>query len=77
MSLHSEIHEQPACLARLLRTQRAVVEDIAEAAKTSEIRFVYIAARGTSENAGRYATYLWGVRNHTTVALAAPSLFTY
>jgi glucosamine--fructose-6-phosphate aminotransferase (isomerizing) len=36
---------------------------------------VYIAARGSSDNAGLYAKYLWGARNRLPVALATPSLF--
>jgi glucosamine--fructose-6-phosphate aminotransferase (isomerizing) len=35
-----------------------------------------IAARGTSDNAGRYAQYLFGAVNGLVVALATPSLFT-
>jgi glucosamine--fructose-6-phosphate aminotransferase (isomerizing) len=77
MSLHSEIHEQPACLERLLRTQRKTAEQIAAAIQKQDIRFVFIAARGTSETAGRYANYLWSAVNHLPVAFAAPSLFTY
>jgi glucosamine--fructose-6-phosphate aminotransferase (isomerizing) len=34
-----------------------------------------IAARGTSDNAARYAQYVFGAQNHLTVALATPSLF--
>ena len=34
------------------------------------------AARGTSDNAGRYANYLFGAINQLPVALATPSLFT-
>jgi glucosamine--fructose-6-phosphate aminotransferase (isomerizing) len=36
---------------------------------------VLIAARGTSDNAARYAQYLFGAHNHVQVALATPSLF--
>jgi glucosamine--fructose-6-phosphate aminotransferase (isomerizing) len=36
-----------------------------------------LAARGTSDNAGRYANYLWGAMNGIPMALATPSLFTY
>jgi glucosamine--fructose-6-phosphate aminotransferase (isomerizing) len=36
---------------------------------------VVIAARGTSDNAGRYAQYVLGAVNGLTVALATPSLF--
>lgn len=77
MTLHSEILEQPACLKRLLHTQRSAVEEIASAIRGKDIRFVYVAARGTSENAGRYANYVWGSRNGFPVAFAPPSLFTY
>ena len=77
MSLYSEISEQPSCLERLLRNERGTVERIARAVARRNIRSVYVAARGTSENAGRYATYVWGAMNRLPVALAAPSLFTY
>ncbi len=77
MSLHSEIFEQPAVLGRLLADQRGTVEQIANATRSHDLRFVFLAARGTSDNAGRYANYLWGARNGLPVALAAPSLFTY
>ena len=38
---------------------------------------MFLAARGTSDNAGRYANYLLGARNGLPLALATPSLFTY
>lgn len=80
MTLHSEIHEQPASLARLLGSQRPVAEQIAAqigpAIHAGQIRFAFLAARGTSDNAGRYANYLWGSRNRLPLALATPSLFT-
>jgi len=77
MSLHSEIFEQPAVLGGLLANQRETVEQIAKITRSHDLRFVFLAARGTSDNAGRYANYLWGARNGLPVALAAPSLFTY
>ncbi len=77
MSLHSEILEQPACLERLLSSQRKNVEDIAAAIRSREARFAFLAARGTSDNAGRYANYLWGAMNGLPLALATPSLFTF
>ena len=40
------------------------------------VRSIFLAARGTSDNAGLYAKYLWGSMNRLPVALAAPSLFT-
>ncbi len=77
MTLHSEIHEQPALLANLLSTQRKKIESIAQAIHARDPQFVFLAARGTSDNAGRYANYLWGAKNSLPMALATPSLFTY
>jgi glucosamine--fructose-6-phosphate aminotransferase (isomerizing) len=77
MSLYSEILEQPACLERLLSSQKKNVEEIAAAIQSRDIRFAFLAARGTSDNAGRYANYLWGSLNGLPLALATPSLFTY
>lgn len=77
MTLHDEIYEQPDCLQRLLDSQKNACEEIARAIREKDVRFIYIAARGTSENAARYANYVWGVRNGLPVALAAPSMFTY
>jgi glucosamine--fructose-6-phosphate aminotransferase (isomerizing) len=71
-----EIREQPACLMRLLRAQRGAVEQIAHAVRRFAPRFVVTAARGSSDNAARYAKYLWGAHNHLVVSLGAPSLIT-
>jgi glucosamine--fructose-6-phosphate aminotransferase (isomerizing) len=38
------------------------------------VSHVVVVARGTSDNAGRYAQYLFGAANALTVAMAAPSL---
>ena len=77
MTLQSEIFEQPERLAHLLHSQRETVEKIAAAIRQRDIRYVFLAARGTSDNAGRYANYLWGAQNQLPLALATPSLFTY
>ena len=77
MSLHSEILEQPDRTASLLTSQRITVERIAAEIRKRDIQYVFLAARGTSDNAGRYANYLWGARNGLPLALATPSLFTY
>lgn len=71
-----EIREQPEALARTLREARPAVEEIAQAVRKADPRWVVIAARGTSDNAARYAQYVLGARNRLSVALAAPSLFT-
>jgi glucosamine--fructose-6-phosphate aminotransferase (isomerizing) len=74
MSLKSEIFEQPAVLTRLLNEQDSV-QQMASAIRARGIDSVFLAARGTSDNAGLYAKYLWGSFNRLPVALAAPSLF--
>ncbi len=77
MTLHEEILEQPGRLAALLQAQRGKITEIAETIRARKVKFVFLAARGTSDNAGRYANYLLGAVNHLPLALAAPSLFTY
>lgn len=77
MSLYSEIFDQPACLERLLHTERQAIEDIATRIRNTPIQYAFVAARGTSDNAARYAQYLWGAANRLPLALATPSLFTY
>jgi glucosamine--fructose-6-phosphate aminotransferase (isomerizing) len=71
-----EILEQPAVLQRLLVEGRTAAEEAAAAIKRSRPEFVLVAARGSSDNAARYAQYLLGAHNHLAVALAVPSLFT-
>ena len=71
-----EIHEQPTVIARLLTDGPEDARRIAERIRSADPSFVMIAARGTSDNAARYAQYLFGARNRLPVALATPSLFT-
>src|SRR3989304_4553137 len=77
MTLHDEILEQPARLKQLISDQRKNVEEIARAIRSYDIQYAFLAARGTSDNAGRFANYLWGALNSLPMALATPSLFTY
>jgi len=77
MSLFSEISEQPERIEHLLVSQRKTVERIAATILKRDIQYVFLAARGTSDNAGRYANYLLGAMNRLPLALATPSLFTY
>ncbi len=77
MTLYSEITEQPERIKSLLTTQRKTVEKIAAEIEKRDIQYVFLAARGTSDNAGRYANYLLGAMNGLPLALATPSLFTY
>lgn len=77
MSLYSEIFEQPERTKALLSSRRKPIERIAAEIKKSGVEYVFLAARGTSDNAGRYANYLLGAMNGLPLALATPSLFTY
>ncbi len=73
--LYQEIHEQPDVLARLLSHEKTKIQQLAAEIKKRRLRYVVIAARGTSDNAARYAQYLLGSINRLPVALATPSLF--
>jgi glucosamine--fructose-6-phosphate aminotransferase (isomerizing) len=74
--LYREIFEQPQVIQNILDREKQTIQDLAEAIKRREITHIVIAARGTSDNAGRYAQYVLGALNGLTVALAAPSLYT-
>jgi len=74
--LFREIHEQPEVLSRLLERERTSIQQLAATIRRRAVTHVVIAARGTSDNAGRYAKYLLGAANGLVVALATPSLFT-
>jgi glucosamine--fructose-6-phosphate aminotransferase (isomerizing) len=76
MTLHAEIHSQPDVLAHLLANGAEAIDQVATAVRARDIDYVYLAARGTSENAGIYGQYVLGAYNGLPVALAAPSLFT-
>lgn len=71
-----EILEQPDALRRLFTEGRRTTEAAAEAIRKFAPDWVLIAARGSSDNAARYAQYLLGAHNRLGVALAVPSLFT-
>jgi glucosamine--fructose-6-phosphate aminotransferase (isomerizing) len=73
--LRKEIREQPDAVGRLLESE---MENVRSVAGELRGRFTYIvaAARGSSDNAARYAKYLFGERNSLQVASATPSLFT-
>lgn len=75
-NLRREIHEQPEVLARLIELERENVVRIVAKLKPRDISYLFIAARGTSDNAALYGKYLFGAMLRLPVALAAPSLFT-
>src|SRR3972149_9194016 len=75
VTLKSEILDQPTVLSRLLREGMGEARRIGGAIGRRDFDFAFLAARGSSDNAGLYAKYLWGLHNHLPVALAAPSMF--
>jgi glucosamine--fructose-6-phosphate aminotransferase (isomerizing) len=73
--LHTEIEQQPDVIQNLLDVETIQATKIADQLR-ERFHHIVIAARGTSDNAARYAQYLFGAHNHLPVALATPSLFT-
>jgi len=74
-TLEQEINEQPAVVDKLLRLESESVKHFTDQVRSS-FDSILIAARGTSDNAARYAQYLFGAQNRLPVALATPSLYT-
>jgi glucosamine--fructose-6-phosphate aminotransferase (isomerizing) len=73
--IEQEIASQPAVIQIFLDEERAQCERLAQRL-AGTFDYVVIAARGTSDNAARYAKYLFGAYNGLPVALATPSLST-
>jgi glutamine---fructose-6-phosphate transaminase (isomerizing) len=69
-----EIYEQPEAIGELIQSERSNIEKITREL-AGKFSYIVIAARGTSDNAARYAQYLFGAHNGLQVALATPSLF--
>ncbi len=74
--LEQEIKAQPTILANLIQAEADNVKAIANAIQKFNPSFVMIAARGTSDNAARYAQYLMSIHANLPVALATPSVHT-
>jgi len=74
--LYSEIHSQPDIIREFIDSQSGNIASIAQAIRDYQPRFVVIAARGTSDNAARYAQYMFGIQLGLPVSLAAPSIHT-
>lgn len=74
--IEKEIHQQPDVLQGLLEQETEPIKKLAKIIREFDPAFVSIAARGTSDNAARYAQYLLGAYAGLPVALATPSLHT-
>jgi glucosamine--fructose-6-phosphate aminotransferase (isomerizing) len=76
MTLRAEIFEQPDILRKALSENQHIASQARDMLTGTGIGHVLIAARGTSDNAARYAKYAWGTKLSMPVTLAAPSLYT-
>jgi len=74
--LYQEIHQEADIIQKLINKPQSAIKKLAEEMRNRKIKQIFIAARGTSDNAGRYAKYLMGAHDHMVVSLATPSLFT-
>ncbi len=74
--IEAEIREQASKAQVLLDAERENIAQIAAAIRKCDPAFVCIAARGTSDNAARYAQYLFATHAKLVVALATPSVHT-
>ncbi len=74
--LSEETGQQPEVAARLLEQVRPRLGDLGALLRSRGSRQVLLVARGSSDNAARYAQYLWQAVAGVPVALATPSLTT-
>jgi len=72
--LRKEIFEQPTVLTELIEAEKDYAVRVAREIRRC-VRYIVIAARGSSDNAARYGQYLFGAYNRLPVGLATPSLF--
>jgi glucosamine--fructose-6-phosphate aminotransferase (isomerizing) len=71
-----EIREQPEVAARLLEREGPAIDALAAEMRRRQPRYAVFAARGTSDNAARYAQHVLGRILRLPVVLATPSLHT-
>ena len=57
--METEISQEPAAIARTLEVNAAEIERLCREIRSRNITTVMIAARGSSDNAGTYAKYLF------------------
>ncbi len=74
--MYQEICEQPAALARTLRTELRAAARLKALFARTRPRFIVLVARGTSDNAAQFGRYLIEISTGIPVSLAAPSIFT-
>jgi glutamine---fructose-6-phosphate transaminase (isomerizing) len=72
----AEIREQPEVLSRLLEAERRPLLRLAQAIRRRRPSVVFLAARGTSDNAALYGHYLFETQLGIPAGLASPSVVT-
>lgn len=75
LHIEKEINEQPDAIQRVF-SQPNIYQSIVAKIRAFDPAYVMIAARGSSDNAARYAKYILGLKLGLPVALATPSLNT-
>ena len=70
----AEIREQPLAITRLVDAELERVWAMAEHWHRQPPRFIFIAARGTSDHVALYGKYLFETMNGIPTGLAAPSI---
>jgi len=73
--LEREILQQGDVLRELLTEERGNFEQVAAAIRKRQPQHIVLVARGSSDNAARYAKYIFGATNRLSAGLATPSLF--
>jgi glucosamine--fructose-6-phosphate aminotransferase (isomerizing) len=74
--LHSEINEQPDAIKRAIAGAKQATLALVAEAKRRDVKYIVLAARGTSDNAATYGRYLFEIVCGIPVGLAAPSVHT-
>ncbi len=74
--MEKEIFEQPKVLSSLKATNDSTLKNLVTDIKQRDIKLVYFAARGTSDHASIYASYLISTYVGVPTALALPSVIT-
>jgi glucosamine--fructose-6-phosphate aminotransferase (isomerizing) len=72
--LDDEIAEQPDAIAHFLDMEMPAAARFQPLVRDPDLHYVVVAARGSSDNAARYAQYVFGARLRLPVALAIPSV---
>lgn len=73
--LAQEMEEQGRVLAERAGVGQPAARRATALLSRADVTHVLVAARGSSDNAGRFAQYLWGRESRLVVALTTPSLF--